>query len=229
VRVRLLDRGAEVGATMGGAAMPAIRAALEAAGVETQGGVAVRAVDEAGVTLGDGTRIPARTVICATGMRASPLAAALPAAVPRDRLGRLRVDAFLRVQGADGIFAAGDIACAAADAAGHETVMSCQHARPMGRLAGHNAACELLGREDAMVAFAAPDYVTVLDLGPWGAVYTSGWDRARLVAEGAEAKAVKREINGRRIYPPVGGGREAILAAAAPVIQAAPALRPAGG
>jgi NADH dehydrogenase len=101
--------------------------------------------------------------------------------------------------------------------------MSCQHARPMGRIAGHNAACDLLGRDADRVRFAAPDYVTILDLGPWGAAYTRGWDRAALVLAGAEAKQVKRTINGTRIYPPPGGDRAAILAAAAPVIQAAPA------
>ncbi|MBX9702232.1 MAG: FAD-dependent oxidoreductase, partial [Acetobacteraceae bacterium] len=179
-------------------------------------------VDAEGVTLADGARIGARTVIAATGMRASPVADLLPGRPARDRLGRLRVDQFLAVPGLPGVLAAGDIACAAADTAGHETVMSCQHARPMGRIAGHNAACGLLGRAAERVAFAAPDYVTILDLGPWGAVYTRGWDRAELVASGAAAKPVKQRINGERIYPPLDGDRAAILAAAAPVIQAVP-------
>ncbi len=221
-RVLLIDHAAEVGAGMGAAAGPAIRAALAAAGIEPRAGASVEAVDAEGVTLEGGERIAAMTVVCATGMRASPLAASLPAALPRDRLGRLRVDAHLALPGLAGVYAAGDIACAAADAAGHETVMSCQHARPMGRIAGHNAACDLLGRPEERIAFDAPDYVTILDLGPWGAVYTAGWDRARLVASGAEAKAVKRRINTERIVPPRGGDRAAILAAAAPVIQAAP-------
>jgi NADH:ubiquinone reductase (H+-translocating) len=224
VRTVLLDHSPECGSGMGPAAAPAIRAALSAAGVEALGGVAVRAVDAAGVLLASGERIAARTTLCATGMRASLLAAAV--GVPLDRLGRVPVDGFLHVEGdgVDGIYAAGDVACAQADGAGHATVMSCQHARPMGRIAGHNAACDLLGRPEARVAFAAPDYVTVLDLGPWGAVYTAGWDRAALRAEGAAAKMVKREINGRRIYPPPGGDRRAILDAAAPMIQSAPAL-----
>jgi NADH dehydrogenase len=99
----------------------------------------------------------------------------------------------------------------------------------MGRFAGHNAACDLLGREAERLPFSAPDYVTVLDLGPWGAVYTAGWDRARVVASGPEAKAVKQAINARRIYPPAAGGRQAILEAAAPVVQQAPAPRAAAG
>ncbi|MBY0329816.1 MAG: FAD-dependent oxidoreductase [Acetobacteraceae bacterium] len=225
IRVLLLDHAAEPGAGMGAAALPAIRAAFAATGVTARGGARVAAVDEAGVMLEGGERIAARTVIAATGMRASPLAALLPESLARDRLGRLKVDGFLQVAALPGVFAAGDIACAAADDLGHETVMSCQHARPMGRIAGHNAACDLLGRAGDRVRFAAPDYVTILDLGSWGAVHTGGWDRAALVASGAEAKAVKQRINAQRIYPPPGGDRAAILEAAAPVIQAAPATR----
>lgn len=226
IRVLLLERGAEPGAGMGPAALPAIRAALAATGVEARAHATVAAVDAAGLTLSEGARIPAATVICATGMRASPLAALLPGALARDGLGRLRVDAWLAVPGLEDVLAAGDIACAAADAAGHETAMSCQHARPMGRIAGHNAACDLLGRPGERIAFAAPDYVTILDLGAWGAVYTRGWDRGSLVASGAEAKAVKRRINGERIVPPRDGDRATILAAAAPAIQSAPAAQP---
>lgn len=220
VRTVLVDRSVEVGSTMGSAAMPAVRQALAAAAVQCVGGTSVAAIDSTGVTLGDGTRIPALTVICATGMRANPLAGELGVAC--DALGRLPVDALMRVIGVPDVFAAGDVAAAEADDTGHRTVMSCQHARPMGRYAGHNAACDLARRSDLCLRFAAPDYVTVLDLGEWGAVYTSGWDRGRLVADGAAAKATKRLINGSRIYPPLTRDRATILAAAAPVIQARP-------
>jgi NADH dehydrogenase len=216
----LIDHAREVGRTMGGAAMPAIRQALASAGVRCLGGMGVRAVDAAGLTLDDGTRLAAATVVWTTGMRASPLAQQLGAVC--DPLGRLPVDAQMRVEGRPAIFAAGDVATAQADADGHRTVMSCQHARPMGRFAGHNAICDLAGRPDLALSFSAPDYVTVLDLGEWGAVYTGGWDRSRLIASGAAAKATKRIINGSRIYPPLDRDRITILASAAPVIQAAP-------
>jgi NADH dehydrogenase len=221
VHTVLVDRSAEIGSTMGGAAMPAIRQALAAAGVACIGGAGLAAIDPTGATLSDGTYIPALTVVCATGMRANPLAEEL--GVARDARGRLPVDALMRVTGVPAVFAAGDVAVATADEAGHQTVMSCQHARPMGRFAGYNAVCDLVGRPDLCLRFAAPDYVTVLDLGAWGAVYTSGWDRDRLVADGAAAKATKRLINGSRIYPPPSRDGAAILAAAAPIIQARPA------
>ncbi|MEE7505620.1 NAD(P)/FAD-dependent oxidoreductase [Methylobacterium mesophilicum] len=225
VRTILIDSAREVGSAMGAAALPAIRQALSEAGVTCIGGARVGAVDRAGVTLADGTRLPAWTSVCATGMRASPLGETL--GLPRDPLGRVPVDAFLAVQGLANVYAAGDIASAAADDAGHRTVMSCQHARPMGRFAGYNAVCDLAGRPERRLRFAAPDYVTVLDLGAWGAVYTSGWDRGTLVSSGAAAKATKRIINGTRIYPPLDGDAASILAAASPIIQAAPATQTA--
>ncbi|WCS23023.1 FAD-dependent oxidoreductase [Methylobacterium sp. NMS14P] len=223
VRTILIDQAQEVGSAMGAAALPAIRAALSEAGVTCIGGARVDAIDRAGVRLADGTHLPTWTSVCATGMQASPLGETL--GLPRDPLGRVPVDAFLAVRGLAHIYAAGDIASAEADDAGHRTVMSCQHARPMGRFAGFNAVCDLAGRTEQRLRFAAPDYVTVLDLGAWGAVYTSGWDRGTLVAAGAAAKATKRIINGTRIYPPLDRDAGAILAAAAPIIQAAPATQ----
>lgn len=221
VRVVLVDHG-EIGAAMGAGAVT-VRDAVAACGVEIRDHSGIAAVEADGVRLTDGTSIPARTVLFTTGAHASPLASQL--GVPLDRLGRVAVDAFLKVEGVADIYAAGDCAVAAADDLGHVTVMSCQHARPMGRLAGHNAVCDLAGRFQDRVAFSAPDYVTVMDLGPEGAVYTSGWDRATLVASGAEAKTVKQTINCSRIYPPVPATKDALFAAAAPVLQARPAAK----
>ena len=82
--------------------------------------------------------------------------------------------------------------------------MSCQHGRPMGRYAGYNVVGDLLG--EPMLPLRIPWYVTVLDLGPAGAVYTEGWDRP-VVRAGREAKATKQTINTQRIYPPLTGNR----------------------
>jgi NADH dehydrogenase len=67
-----------------------------------------------------------------------------------------------------------------------------------------------------------------VDLGPWGAVYTEGWDR-RVVAQRAAAKRTKETINRQRIYPPLSRDRREILAAAAPAVQAPPAYTRAQG
>jgi NADH:quinone reductase (non-electrogenic) len=104
----------------------------------------------------------------------------------------------------------------------HSTVMSCQFARPMGRFAGHNVAADLLGQP--MLPLNIDWYVTVIDLGAWGALHTVGWDR-RVHSIGSEAKTTKQIINQQRIYPPRTGRRADLFAAAAPIIQAQPALR----
>ncbi len=216
-RVILADRNPWIGSDMGDSARPVIDAALQALDVETRVGVTLARVDADGAIFADGERIATATVIWCAGMAAQGLAAGFP--VAHDRLGRLPVDHFLRVQGVPGCFAAGDVAALPMEA-GHVSVMSCQHGRPMGRYAGHNVVCDLLGRP--MLRLDLPPYVTILDLGPWGAVYTEGWER-RVVAQGQAAKRTKETINRVRIYPPLDGDPAAILAAAAPVVQAAPA------
>ncbi|MGW5221524.1 NAD(P)/FAD-dependent oxidoreductase [Nocardia sp. NPDC004085] len=215
-RVILVDRNPFVGSDMGVSARPVIEAALASAGIETELGVGVVSIDERGVTLSSGEMVPAATVVWCAGMRANLLTAEF--GVDRDRLGRLPVDDYLRVCGVHGVFAAGDVAAAKMDDA-HMSVMSCQHSRPMGRWAGYNVIGDLLG--EPMMPLRIPWYVTVLDLGPAGAVYTEGWDR-HVVACGEEAKDTKRAINTRRIYPPLNRDRDALLAAAAPDLQAAP-------
>ena len=89
----------------------------------------------------------------------------------------------------------------------------------MGRFAGHNAVCDLFGLP--LLPLSIDWYVTVLDLGPWGAIYTEGWDR-HVVSQGAAAKRTKQIINCQRIYPPLNRNRAEILAAAAPVVQMPP-------
>jgi NADH:ubiquinone reductase (H+-translocating) len=215
-RVVLIDRSTHVGSDMGDFARPVIEQALSDVGVETRTGVDVAEVDASGVRLTSGETIPARTVIWCAGMRANPLTAQF--GIKRDHLGRLPVDEYLRVVGAPCVFAAGDVAALQVDD-DHMSVMSCQHGRPMGRYAGYNVVSDLLGEQ--MLALRIPWYVTVLDLGPAGAVYTEGWDR-KVVARGQEAKATKRTINTQRIYPPPNGNRAAILSAAAPVLQDRP-------
>ncbi|OWT64123.1 NAD(P)/FAD-dependent oxidoreductase [Candidimonas nitroreducens] len=217
VRVLLADRSPVIAQAMGGA-QPVIAQALADLGVETLPGVSVLEADEHGARLTDGTRIEAATLVWCGGMRAHPLMEKIPA--PRDALGRVPVDEFLRVQGVPGVYAAGDCARALVDGT-HESVMSCQYGRPMGRYAGHNVAAELMGAP--LLPMYIDWYTTILDLGPWGAVYTEGRDR-KLADQGASAKRTKRLINGQRIYPPRSGKRADLYAAAAPVVQAPPPM-----
>jgi NADH dehydrogenase len=207
-RVVLIERADQIGPELGPGPRPVIEEAMHKLDVECLLGTSVVSLDAGGVSTADGARVEAMTVIWTGGMRASSLTEQV--SEQRDPLGRLHVTPDLRVPGVAGIFAAGDVALAATDDQGNHAMMACQHAINMGRHAGHNIAADLLGLET--VAYRQPFYVTCLDLGGWGAVYTEGWERTiKLI--GTKAKALKMQINTEWIYPPA-PERAALLEAA---------------
>lgn len=212
LRVVVVDRGAQVGAALGAGITPSIVAACKQAGVEWKAGASVVAVDAGGVTLDNGDHIASNTVIWTVGVKASPLTAQV--AGERDNFGRLKVDGHLKVLGQDHVYATGDTAWAAVDELGNHALMTCQHAIPMGRHSGNNAAADLLGLQP--VVYRQPKYVTCLDLGEWGATFSEGWER-ELKLHGQEGKHIKRQINSVWIYPPA-ADRALALAAADPLI-----------
>lgn len=210
VCVVIVDTAPEVGAGMGEEPGAVIRQALTECGVEMRAGLRVSAIDAEGATLSNGERIAANTVILAAGVRAHPLTEQIPG--ERDGSGRVIGDAFLRAPAAAGIFVTGDTVKAATDDLGNHNLMTCQHALSLGRVAGHNAAAELAGLP--VHPYSQPKYVTCLDLGPWGALYTEGWQRqVRFTRQ--EGKKIKQEINTQWIYPPA-ADREALFAVANP-------------
>jgi NADH dehydrogenase len=212
VRVIVVERADAIGPELGAGPRPVIDQALSELGVEYRLGAAVTAIDAGGLTTATGEYIESATVIWIGGVRASALTAQIPG--DRDALGRIRVDRNLRAPSAPKLFVAGDAAVAATDDAGNHSMMSCQHAMMLGRSAGDNAAADLLGHK--LRPYRQPGYVTCLDLGPWGAVVTQGWDR-KIWLTGTDAKAMKRQINGVLIYPPA--TRDAALAAADPALE----------
>jgi len=210
IRVVIVDRNSAIAPDMGAGPRPIIEEALRKLGVETRLGVGVDSLDASGITLSSGERIEAATVIWAAGMRAAPLTAQISA--ERDNFGRLVVDRDLRVPGVQGVFATGDAARAACDDDGNNALMSCQHATRMGAFAGNNAAAELLGVPAQ--PYHQKAYVTCLDLGEAGALFTRGWER-KVEMVGDAAKKTKQEINTVWIYPPK-AERAAALASADP-------------
>jgi len=214
-KVIVVDRGDKIGGSMGDAIAEKIAEASEQLGVTWQLKSSVASIDANGVTLDNGQRIDAGTVIWTTGVQASSLTEQVPG--ERDRQGRLHVDGNLKVIGQDDIYATGDVAYAASDDIGNYALMTCQHAIMLGRYAGNNVAAHILGV--APTAYSQPKYVTCLDLGAWGAVYTEGWDRqVKLVKE--EGKNLKTQINTVWIYPPA-ADRAAAFAAGDPSIPIA--------
>ncbi len=81
---------------------------LETLGVEVVTGSLVQGIDDAGVTLGDGTRIESETVLWAAGVKASQLGELLGARL--DRAGRVVVEPDLSIPGRLNVFVIGDLA-----------------------------------------------------------------------------------------------------------------------
>jgi NADH dehydrogenase, FAD-containing subunit len=207
-KVVVVERGNTLGGRYSEALREEIRKASEALGVEWRLNAGVEVVDANGVTLQDGSRIDAATVVWTAGVKASPLGDNLTA--DRDTLGRFIVTPELQIPGYSDIFATGDMAHAKTDSLGNTALMTCQHAIQLGKFAGHNAAASLLGVEG--LPYQQVNYVTCLDLGAWGAVYTEGWDQQiKLVRE--DAKKLKIAITNELIYPPKANREEAFAAA----------------
>jgi NADH:ubiquinone reductase (H+-translocating) len=203
-RVLLVDRSEVVGAQLGPGPRAEIESALDELGIERRLGTTVTEVGDGWAELADGTRVAADAVVWAVGMRASALTRQISDQL--DHLGRVPVDRWLRAH--PEVFVAGDTAAAAFDAE-HVVMQACQHATPLGKVAGYNAAADLLGMP--LRDFTPGPYVTCLDLGGAGAIFTRGWDR-RVMASGADGAAVKQRIN-EHIHPPVDDAAK-ILAAA---------------
>lgn len=206
-KVILIEMADVIGPEFGENPRPVIETALAEAGVEQRLGCRVSGFDAGGVQLDDGTRIDAATVVVTVGLRANGLTAMIPG--DRDALGRLEVDDSLKVVGSEDVYATGDVAHARVDDAGNYALMSCQHARTMGKYAGLNVVRDLAG--GAPRPYRQADYSTCLDLGDFGAVFTMGWDR-EVQTTGAEAKKRKEMINTQWIYPP-SGAQEDVFAA----------------
>ena len=84
------------------------RRQLEELGVEVITGALVEGIDDDGVTLSDGVRIAARTVLWAAGVRASSLGSHL--GVETDRSGRVVVEPDLSIPHHEDVFVVGDLA-----------------------------------------------------------------------------------------------------------------------
>lgn len=211
VEVIVIDRGASIGSSYSAEMQAVIKEASEELGVKWLLNASIERIEPEGVLLKDGTFIESKTVIWTVGVEASPLTAHIEA--PRDDKGRLKVDENLRVIGQRDIYATGDVAHALTDDKNNLALMTCQHAIPLGKFAGHNVAADLLGV--APLAYRQENYVTCLDLGAWGAVYTEGWEQ-KVNCVRQEAKKIKIAITNELIYPPK-ADRDVVLSIADPL------------
>ncbi|KTD24156.1 NAD(P)/FAD-dependent oxidoreductase [Legionella maceachernii] len=204
--VYLLDRH-EVAKNAGLAIEAPIQEALDRAKVHCIDHASISEIKANEVIYNETKRLEVDIIVSTLGLRANNLTNQL--SLPKDQLGRLYVNDYLQLPGHANCFSAGDIAHAI-PAPDHEPIMSCQQGRPQGRYAGYNAVSFLFDKP--LAAYSQPNYVTCIDLGEFGAVYTEGWNR-RLVKSGVEAKKIKQHINQDRIYPPNSSNKQVLLEA----------------
>lgn len=208
IKIIVVERGAVIGGRYSEALRKTIEDACRELGVEWRLNSEVEAIDANGVTLKNGERIPASTVVWTAGVEANSLSQQING--ERDNQGRLIVTESLQVPAHPDIYATGDMAHAKTDDAGNTALMTCQHAIQLGKFAGHNAAASLLNI--APYPYRQVNYVTCLDLGAWGAVYTEGWEQA-VKSVRDEAKKIKIAITNELIYPPAADKTVAFAAA----------------
>jgi NADH dehydrogenase len=114
---------------------------LRRRGVEVLTGESVAEALDGSVQLTTGDKVVTRSLIWCVGVRADPLVDGLDLGTNR---GRLDVDPFMAVPGADGIYACGD--CAAVPDLAHPGQicgMTAQHAKRQGKLVARNVAASL--------------------------------------------------------------------------------------
>ncbi|MDK2375872.1 NAD(P)/FAD-dependent oxidoreductase [Serratia fonticola] len=211
IRVIVVDRSPVAGGRYSKQLRDVISQASLELGVEWRLNSEIKAIDESGLTLKNGEHIASSTVILTVGVQASPLTRQIPG--ERDPQGRLHVDQHLKVIGQNAVYATGDVAFASTDDQGNHALMTCQHAIMLGRFVGHNVAADLIGIEP--LPYRQVNYVTCLDLGSWGAVYSEGWDQVVKFTK-EEGKKIKVSITNELIYPPQ-AEREVAFAAADPL------------
>lgn len=208
IKVIVVERGSKIGGRYSEALRQVIEQASDELNIEWQLDTEVAAIDAEGVILKGGSRIMSSTVVWTVGVRANELTEQIDA--KRDPQGRLYVNENLQVLGLPDVYATGDVANAATDNQGNTALMTCQHAIQLGKFAGNNAAASVLAL--SQLPYRQENYVTCLDLGEWGAVYTEGWQQeVRSVRD--EAKKIKISITNQLIYPPKAERNSAFAAA----------------
>lgn len=191
----LVERSTKLASNYSAAAQRYITDRLKAAGIQLLLGEEAERIEAGKIILKTGKSIVTETVIWTAGLEASPLTAYFKGG--RDEFGRLCTDNFLRIPAYHNVFAAGDVVKVLVDGRNY-AVMSCQHAIPQGKLAGHNAINSMFGKPP--LPYFQPQYVTCLDLGPDDALFTVGWEH-NVKMLGSEAKILKGQINTQWIYP----------------------------
>jgi NADH:ubiquinone reductase (H+-translocating) len=168
-QVLLVEAGPRILPTFPESLSHSAKRQLEKLGAVVELGKAVVNCDADGITLADGTRVVAATLIWAAGVMASPAAKWLK--VPADRAGRLVIGADLRLAGHPSVFVIGDTA-SVIDAAGVTMPGVAPVAKQMGRYAADAIIADIKGR--AIPAFTYRNYGNLATIGRKAAVADFG-------------------------------------------------------
>jgi NADH:ubiquinone reductase (H+-translocating) len=107
-------------------------------GVEIYVGTTLESISREEAVLGNGVRLPTRTLVWTAGVRANPLLREID--VPLDDRGRVEVDELLRVRGREGVWALGDCARVPNTRSSVPDPPTCQHALRQARRLAKNIA-----------------------------------------------------------------------------------------
>jgi len=168
-KVRLVEAGPRVLSSFPEVLSLKARRQLEKLGVEVLTGTPVSNIDSQGFTLGD-QFVPARTVVWAAGVAASPLARTLD--VPLDRAGRVPVQPDLTLPDHPELFVAGDLA-ALSQADGKPVPGVAPAAKQMGKYVAEVVRARLHGTP-APGPFKYADYGNLATIGRMAAIVHLG-------------------------------------------------------
>ena len=169
-RIVLVEAGPTILQAFPGKLRDAARTSLRGLDIEVREGTVVTAVDAHGLMIGN-ERLVAGTVLWAAGVAASPVVATL--GVPRDRAGRVRVEADLSIPGHPEVFVVGDAAFFEQD--GHALPGVGQTAVQEGAHAARMIARRARG--EATMRFVFRDKGSMAIVGRGSAIADFGWIR----------------------------------------------------
>jgi NADH:ubiquinone reductase (H+-translocating) len=120
------------------------REQLEERRIEVKLGTRLASATGGSIRLSDGEAFPAQTLVWTAGVRPSPLAR--DSGFPVDARDRVPVDRYLRVEGLEDAWAAGDAAAVPDETTGGEAPPTAQHGLRQGRRIAANIEATLAGR-----------------------------------------------------------------------------------